>query len=201
MFLNKYNRRSQTNFVDALNDLRTSFDPYPKEEFLFPVPAYVDELISALEALYQYDDITVGYLRGAIVEQLTLQLVSQRCLANECMSNHLFLDAYGREVTGQLDVVALSHNGFFAEGYECKIHAIGTYGLMSKDCDNLRALVRTAHNEGYNVNVGVISFDNDRLIQKRLKHFNAPSYILAYGLESMIDLKSIPEYIGPANDV
>jgi hypothetical protein len=60
-----------------------------------------------LEALYQYSDRTVGFLRGAIVEQLSLRLVSQRCLSGECLDNQRFLDMHSKEVTGQIDVTVL----------------------------------------------------------------------------------------------
>lgn len=195
LFLKTYNQRSQKNFAEALDDLRTSFQPYPGEEDLFPVPNFVDDLIQLLEVLYQHNDRTLGYLRGAIVEILTLQLVSQRHLANECLGNQGFFDMRGREVTGQIDVAVLSQNNLFVEGYECKMHANGTYGLASEDCDNLKALVSVALDEGYYVHVGVVSFDNDKLVKKRLNHYNAPPYIKAYGLESIADLPSLPEYI------
>lgn len=131
---------------------------------------------------------------------LTLQLVSQRHLANECLDNQCFLDMRGREVTGQIDVAVLSQDYRFVEGYECKIHADGTYGLASEDCDNLKALVRVASEEGCYVHVGVISFDSDKLVKKRLNHYDAPSYIKAYGLECIADLLSLPEYIKPSHN-
>jgi hypothetical protein len=201
LFLNTYNQRSQDNFAEALADLRTSFQIFPDEDGLFTVPSFVDELIHMLEALYQYDDRTVGFLRGAIVEQLTFQPVSQRYFSGECASNHRFLDMHGREVTGQIDVAALSHINYFAEGYECKIRARSTYGLMSEDCDNLKALARVAHDERYCVHVGVVAFDNDKLVRMRLLHFNAPPYIKAYGLNSIIDLRTLPQYIEPDDDL
>ncbi|MEO8954711.1 MAG: hypothetical protein ABI465_09080, partial [Ktedonobacteraceae bacterium] len=94
LFLNTYNRRSQEHFANALGDLRLSFQPFPDEEGLFTVPPFIDELIHILEALYQYDDKTVGFLRGAIVERLIFQLISQRYLSDECVSNYRFLDMH-----------------------------------------------------------------------------------------------------------
>ena len=200
LFLNTYNNRSVENFAESLNDLRTG--AFPEAEGLFTVPGYVDELVRMLEALYQqYDDRYVGYLRGAILERLAFQLISQRCLSGECFSNQLFLDNRGRKVTGQIDVGALSNNEYFVEGYECKIKAKGTSGLASEDCDNLKALVRAAHEEAYNVHVGVISFDSDNFVESRLEYYNAPSYIKAYGLDSIIDLCSLPQYIEPNDDI
>jgi hypothetical protein len=72
---------------------------------------------------------------------------------------------------------------------------------MSEDCDNLKALVKAAHEERYYVHVGVISFDSDRFVKMRLEHYDAPSYIKAYGLDSIIDLRSLPHYIEPDDDI
>lgn len=196
-FLNKYNQRSQEYFTEALNDLRTA--TFPDEEGLFPIPSYVDKLVSAIESLYQHNERNLGYLRGALVEKLAFRLVAQRCLSDECFSNQMFLDEHGKEVTGQIDVAVLSKE--FAEGYECKMRARGDSGLKSEDCDNLKALVNCALEEGYYVHVGVICFENDSLVRSRLKHWNAPSYIQAYGLDSIAGLLSLPEYIEPDDDI
>src|SRR5438445_329782 len=70
LFLNTYNHGSQPNLAEALSDLRTS--TFPDEAGFFTKPAYVDKLVRNLEALYQYSDRTVGFLRGAILEKLSL---------------------------------------------------------------------------------------------------------------------------------
>jgi hypothetical protein len=72
---------------------------------------------------------------------------------------------------------------------------------MSEDCDNLKALVRVAHEEGYHVHVGIISFDSDRRVKRRLEHYNAPRYIKAYGLDSITDLSKSPRYIQPNGNI
>ncbi len=153
----------------------------------------MDTFIDRLKTLYQQNERTTGFLRGAIVEKLTGELVSQRCQPGECKSNQKFLDEHGREITGQIDVAVLSHNNSFAEGYECKIKADS---LMSEDCDNLIALARVAHSENYYVHVGVSAFVADRNIKNKLKHWNAPSYIQAYGLDNLITLRNMPDYLG-----
>ena len=78
--------------------------------------------------------------------------------------------------------------------HECKIKADG---IMSEDCDNLKALVRAARNEGYYVHVGITSFVADKLVKRRLEHFDAPLYITAYGLDSITRLRNLPHYIDP----
>jgi len=198
-FLNKYNQGTQPDFAEALSDLRTS--TFPGQEGTFTVSDDVDKLVQNLNILYQQSDKNVGFFRGAILEKLAFRLLSQRCLPSECYSNQVILDEHGREATGQIDVGALSNNNYFIEGYECKTKAKGIYGLASEDCDNLRALVRVAHHESYNVHVGVISFDSDNLVKSRLKHYNAPRYIKAYGLDSIRDLRKLPHYITPDDDL
>ncbi len=193
-FLVKFSKRTQVNFTEALEDLRISFQSYPDAQGLYLTPESVNAFIDRLKALYQQNERMVGFLRGAIVERLTSELISQRCYTGECQSNQKFLDERGREVTGQIDVAVLSHNNSFAEGYECKIKADG---IMSEDCDNLKALVRAARNEGYYVHVGITSFVADKLVKRKLEHFDAPLYITAYGLDSITRLRNTPHYIEP----
>ncbi len=193
-FLAKFNQRTQASFTEALEDLRISVQVYPDEQGLYTTPESVDAFIDMLEALYQQNERIVGFLRGAIVERLTSRLILQRCYPDECQSNQKFLDERGREVTGQIDVAVLSYNNPFAEGYECKIKADG---LMSKDCDNLKALVRAARNEDYYIHVGITSFVADKLVKSKLDHFDAPPYITAYGLDSITQLCKTPRYIEP----
>lgn len=194
-FLVKFTTRTQVNFTEALEDLRISFQSYPDAQGFYLTPEAVNACIDRLKALYQQNEKIVGYLRGAILERLTSELIAQRCYAGECQSNQKFLDEHGREVTAQIDVVVLSHNNLFAEGYECKIKVDG---LTSEDCNNLKALVRAARNEDYYVHVGITSFVSDKLIKRRLEHFNAPPYITAYGLNSITRLRNTPHYIDPA---
>ena len=150
--------------------------------------------------MYQHNNEFLGFLRGAVVEQLSLQLISQRCLSGECFSNQRFEDNYGKHITSQIDIAVLSDHdsGPFIEGYECKIKASG---IQSEDCDNLRALVKATHDENSYVYVGVISFENDQFVKRRLDHFNAPSYINVYGLDSIKDLSNIPEYVTPDDNI
>lgn len=94
--------------------------------------------------------------------------------------------------------MVLSHNNLFAEGYECKIKADG---LMSEDCDNLKALVRAAHREDYYFHVGVTAFVADRSIKDKLEHWDTPSYIAVYGLDSLTNLRTTPDYLEPDDSV
>ncbi|MFL5656150.1 MAG: hypothetical protein ACJ8CB_18465 [Ktedonobacteraceae bacterium] len=200
-FLTTYYHATQLDFVEALDDLRTNFRVFPNENGLFTPPTDIDELIQTLEALYQQDEKLVGFQRGAIVELLTARLVSLRYRPRECLSNQCFVDRRGREITGQIDIAAFSDDKNRAEGYECKMKASGTFGLASEDCDNLRALVKAAQAEEYFVHVGVVSFDSKMFVKRKLKHFYAPSYIEAYGFESIGNLRYTPSYIKPEDNI
>ena len=49
---------------------------------------------------------------------------------------------------------------------------------------------------------GKRSEEERALVQEnRLEYYNAPSYIKAYGLDSIIDLCSLPQYIEPNDDI
>ncbi|HLJ33191.1 MAG TPA: hypothetical protein VKU38_06050 [Ktedonobacteraceae bacterium] len=194
LFLSQYNQRTQRYFAETLSEFRARYEDFPDEEGLLAVPDYIEKLIDMLEALYQHDDRTVGFLRGAIVEQLIYQMVLQRYSSDECFSNYRFLDSHNRNVTGQIDVAVLSHKDLVAEGYECKIKVSG---IASEDCDNLKALVKVAHNEEYAVHVGIVSFENDRSVKAKLEYLAAPSYIETYGLDSIQYLRDEPQYIEP----
>ena len=197
-FLAKFNQHTQPNFQEALEDLRISIQPYPDEQGLHITSEFVDALITKLNALYHRDATMVKFLRGAIVELLTIRLVSQHCSSGACHANKKFLNEQGRETTAQIDIAVLSRDDSYAEGYECKLKA---NGLMSEDCDNLRALVFAAHKEGYLVHVAVVSFVADEIIHRRLRFLQAPSYITAYGLDSITKLRDIPDYVEPDDSI
>ncbi len=199
LFLRTYTSSSQKFLKNSLDDLRNS--DFPDEDASFVSSDYVNKLINMLEALYQYDDKYLGFLRGAIVEKLAFRLISNRCIKGECFSNYYFEDMRGRRVTAQIDVAVLSRSiedTYFAEGYECKM---SPEGVKSEDCDNLWALIKTALDEEYYVHAGVVSFENDLYIERRLKYLEASRYIKGYGLDSLIELENLPEYIGPANSI
>lgn len=198
-FLRKYTSSTQKFFDIALNDLSTP--DFPDADASFAPPDQAARIVNALRILYGYDDDTLRFLRGAIVEKLTFQLISHRCLNGECFSNHYFEDMHGRRVTGQIDVAVYSCDSevkCFVEGYECKM---SPEGLQSEDCDNLRALTRAALEEECYVYTGVVSFKSDQYVYRRLQHLDAPSYIEVYGLDSLVELKDTPQYISPEDDI
>ncbi len=95
----------------------------PGDAGLVP-PGQVVELIQTLHNLYQQRDEDIRYQRGAILEVLVYLLVGSHYNANECQSNHRFVDNHGRYVTEQVDVAALSQKGKinFSACFDKKAH-------------------------------------------------------------------------------
>jgi hypothetical protein len=84
---------------------------------------------------------------------------------------------------------ALSYEWRQLEGYECKVKAIG---LENHNCLDLAYLHRIAAEEDYQEQVGVVSFDASRLVEKRLKVLSAARCIRAYGNEALNRLQYSP---------
>lgn len=85
-----------------------------------------------------------------------------------------------------------------AEGYECKLKA---KSLASEDCIDFAYLVIGARESGYHINVGIVSFDSDRLVLRELNAIRAlilhlPEDVLksirVYGIDSIEKLQSSP---------
>lgn len=75
------------------------------------------------------------------------------------------------------------------EAYECKMRI---NKLMRDDCTDLIYLANATNQRGYHANVGVISFDTDRLISRKLERLEASPLIKVYGLESIWKLQDSP---------
>ncbi len=132
----------------------------------------------------------VKYQRGAILELLAKELVCPRYGSDEiCLGNQIFVEQ-GKAITiKQVDVAALSNRRRRVEGYACKLKV---NGLESSDCTDLAYLANAATERDYNAHVGIISFDNDRLVRIRLDHLEASNSIHIYGLESIERLRNDP---------
>lgn len=156
------------------------------------VPQHIAKLIETLERLYyQRNNDIITVQRGAIVELLGHKLVCPRYGVNDfCANSRRFEDEQGSTITIQeVDVAALSDARGHVEAYECKMRS---NKLDRSDCDDLKALVQASEQEGYNANVGVISFDVDEVVRKKLKLLDAPNYIKSYGLQSVGKLQQSP---------
>ncbi len=190
-FLKDNDHRNLPAFAQKLQALRSIYQPRPNAEGRFVIPPYIDELISTLGALYDQDQVRVGFQRGAIVELLASRLVCPRCGSDECFSNHRFVD--GRYESDQVDVAVLSEVRRQIEGYACKIKSMG---IMSEDCSNLTTLANKAQALGYEVEIGAISFDHSHVITQRIRDrlkdisFSGPFY--AFGIDNMQDLGESP---------
>jgi hypothetical protein len=89
----------------------------------------------------------------------------------------------------QVDVAALSHAKKQAEGYECKLKVAG---IESSDCTSLANLVDVAQQEGYRANVGFVTFDDEKVIRRKIAHLHSSPALKAYGLDNLELLQDSP---------
>lgn len=188
-FLKNYEQRTLPKFEKDLEALHQYYLRRPNSEGLFITPPYIDVLKQTLDNLYRQPERKIRYQRGAILELLVHNLVCPRYRSGECSGNQRFLDERGKNITDQVDVAALSHDQHQVEGYECKIKAVG---ISSEDCTNLTALANAALERDYLVNVGAVSFDNDWLVENRLRWHQVLGRIKPYGLDSLLTLQHTP---------
>lgn len=156
------------------------------------VPQHIAKLIETLEKLYyQRNNEVITDQRGAIVELLGHKLICPRYTVNDsCGNSRRFEDERGIKITIQeVDVAALSDARRHVEAYECKMRS---NKLDRDDCNDLEALVHASEMDDYRASVGVISFDVDEVVRKKLKRLDAPHYIKPYGLQSMGKLQKSP---------
>lgn len=189
LFLKQNTERATPGFSIKLQALRRHGQNRSNAEGLFVSPPYIEELVQAIEALYEQDTKKVGYLRGAIVELLAYKLVYLRCQNGECFGNYRFVDRSSRYSSDQVDVAILSESRGQIEGYGCKIKSAG---IMSVDCTNLTALADKAQESGYRVHIGMVCFDNSNIIMQRIKYFPLDKAINAYGLDNLLTLQKTP---------
>ena len=185
--LQTYERRGQVGLETDLEYLRMN-QSRPSNAGLTP-PGHVVELIQTLRNLYQQRDEDIRYQRGAILELLVYQLVAPRYKANECQSDHRFVDDRRRYVTEQVDVTALSQDRRWVEGYECKLKAAG---IESSHCTSLANLIDVANEEGYHSNVGFVTFDDERPTRRKIAHLHSSPMLKAYGLDNLGLLRNNP---------
>ena len=185
--LQTYERRAQDGLEADLEYLHVN-QSRPGDAGLAP-PSHVVELIQTLRNLYLQRDEDIRYQRGAILEVLVYQLVGPRYKANECQSNHCFVDNHRRYVTEQMDVAALSQHRRQVEGYECKLKAAG---IESSDCTSLAFLADAAQEEGYRTNIGFVTFDDEKPIRRKIARLHSSPMLKAYGLDNLGLLRNNP---------
>lgn len=128
---------------------------------------------------------------GAVVERLGLELIKNRYQkTDECANSRRFIDQHNKIITLQeIDIAALSHDRHELETYECKIKAMS---LENHDCLDLTYLHQVATTEDYQAQVGVISLDPSKLVERCLKRLHAASCIQAYGVDTLYELEYSP---------
>jgi hypothetical protein len=185
--LQTYQQHAQAGLEDDLEALRV--DQRRPGPTGFAIANHIVELTQTIYNLYQQSDEQITYQRGAIVELLAYKFVHPRYKPGECLSDHRFVDDQGRTITDQLDVAALSQEKYHLEGYECKLKVDG---VRSSNCTNLSHLANVATNHGYRANVGIVSFDNDRYMKRKLARLDPAPVIKLYGLDSIETLQDSP---------
>lgn len=184
--LETYERHKPDGLEEALEALCISQSNIGTTDELI-VPPHVDELAQTLWDMYQQPDQVIRYQRGAIVELFTYELVRSRCKEGECYINHRFVD--GRYTSDQIDVAVLSDELQRLEAYECKLKV---NSIQSADCGNLRYLADLARKKGYEVHIGIVSFDESSYMKRKLKQFPTSRYISLYGLDNLDALQKTP---------
>jgi hypothetical protein len=195
--LQQHIQRAEPSFAKTLAGIRAIYSQFDSEGNPI-IPTYINNLIATLDQLYRQNNEKIRVQRGAIVELFGRRLVCPRYnTGQECSNSQRFVDDRGQFITIQeVDVAALSHERLHVEGYECKLKADG---LTSDDCIDLAHLLKAAQESNYHANAGIISFDNDKRIRRRLNHLR-PTFehlpesrsIKAYGLESIRTLQNSP---------
>lgn len=184
-------------FAEALAAIRTSFSQVDDEGKTF-VPTHITLLTETLDKVYRQNKEKVDDQRGAIVELFGRRLVCPRYKNDqECSNSRRFEDDHGHRITIQeVDIAALSHERRHIEAYECKMKAVS---LASDDCIDLAYLLKAAEEDDYRANAGVVSFDSDKTVRRRLnklqsvmEHVPTSKDIKAYGLESIELLQRSP---------
>lgn len=194
-FLKSNYQGTSSEFLEKLQALRENVRPRLDVSGHLSIPLYVDELIKTLGHIYERDEKTVGFQRGAIVELFAGKLVRPRCENGEYFSNHRFVESlygYGYS-SGQIDVVVFSEKRRQVEGYSCKVSAVRVNeGDWAASCRDLADVSSRARQERYDAHVGVVCFEDSRAIRQRLRMISQAESIHAYGVDNMHALQQSP---------
>jgi len=162
----------------------------PRADNTMAPPDYVIKLTQTLHNLYnQRDKQKIKHQRGAIVEVLVRKMIKHRYGPSDfCLNSQHFVEDYRNITVKEVDVAALSNIRRKIEGYECKV---SSPGFESSDRINLISIAEVADEKQYRVNVGFVSFDNDKVMEIKLITHQLPEFINLYGLDSIERLRNI----------
>jgi hypothetical protein len=195
--LQRFVRPAEPGLPRALAGMRALYSRLDEEENSV-VPEYITILIETLERMYHQNFEKIKDQRGAVVELFGRKLVCPRYDNKEdCFNGGKLKDDQGQFITIQeVDVAALSDQRRQVEGYECKLKADG---LESDDCTDLAHLIKAAQENGYRANAGIVSFDIDNRVRRKLdqirsalQHLPTVNNIEVYGLNSIETLQKPP---------
>ncbi len=191
IFIKNYHSKDQPNFKSSLDALYQLYSR-PDQNGIVTVPPHISTLIQLLSELYQQRDRgKIQYQRGAILELLVHHLIQHRynMSGEQCLTNQRFIENY-RDITVQeVDVAALSQIRKKAEGYECKVNPTS---FEPYDSINLMDLRNAASERNYRINVGFVTFENDRVMKIKVTKLHLSEHIKLYGLDSLESLQNIP---------
>lgn len=188
-FLKRFDQHALPHFEKELQTLRLYHQRSADNTGEYTLPSYADELLCALEMLYEQPQNTLNYQRGAIVELFSSELVCSRCKSRECFGNQIFVHRASRYQSDQVDVVVFSEIWQQLEGYTCKINPDT---LSSPDCTNLSALSNKAQELGFLSHVGVICFEDSHIIMQRIRRIPHITGLHAYGTDNIRQLEKSP---------
>lgn len=196
--LQKFDGEAYDGLAQKLDNIRAFYELDASEEQHI-VPDYIIELLQALyelyhqplHILYQQRREQIDSLRGAVVERLGLELIKPRYNENdECANSRRFVDQHDTRITFQeVDIAAISEERRQLEAYECKMKA---HHFVDHDRSDLEFLYNAAKEEDYQVQVGVISLDPSKLVERRLGWLNAAPCIQSYGVDVLGELQYSP---------
>jgi hypothetical protein len=190
-FLKNNYQAGSPQFLEKLQALRSNAQPHLDAR----VPEYIDKLIDTLEHIYERDQRTLDYRRGAVVELFAGKIVRERCEPGEYFSNHCFVESlYGYGYSSkQIDVVMFSERRRQVEAYSCKINPRRVNKeAWESSCSDLVDLVSYGEEKGYVVHVGTVCFENSNVIISRLEDLPQTEIIHAIGVDNMHVLQHSP---------
>lgn len=195
LFLRNHYDSDSLALEKKLQALRKNALLHPDMSGQLSPPPYIDKMIEALMHTYGPNREILNFRRGAIVELFAGKLVRSRCEGGEYFSDHKFVESlhgYGYS-SKQIDVIVFSEKRRQIEGYSCKISAMRVNeGDWASSCGDLADVASRARQEGYDVHVGVVCFEDTNVIVARLEDSPQYAVIHAYGVDNMHALQQSP---------
>ena len=190
-FLKVNFERAPETFEQKLLALRHQASVRPDADGTSDTSSDIDDFIRAIADVYERSQLNLKDLRGAIVELLTMKLVSSHCEGGECGNNYGLVDEEYGYKSPQMDVIVLSTSRQQIEGYSCKIN-IKRFEEKPWQIESLVALANHGQQRGFRTHVGAVSFDSSGNVLRQLRYFHSEEVIKAYGADNIKELRNNP---------